>query len=1349
MNMKMIALLLSELSVCFAAASEEPPMTLKPALNQPSQPVRPGGRPYEMEGRKEDRVPLFGFEDLSGWTVQCFGGADGELVRTREQQLWGEYVGKLTYTGTTDGGRLVLRPPEPIPIQNPFDCVSMWIYGNLWEWAPEPGTPQIDLFVLLRDGQGREDVVSLTRMRWKEWWLVHRKLAETRQGWYFSGIEVRGITNSEPRSIYLDSIYFYKEQLKPLRFKPRPRRNLQLPEGQSPGLNTGPGVLPFPTREETILPSNLEQDFATWTANPSPDRYEFGYSGRDCQIKYVYHPKTGDLGEIKAYLNGRKVCVPMAKGGIELADGTLAKGKLVSSSLSHNVLTATFDLNGILATYRFRIWQKSLVIDFECRGGQAGGVALGEIADLANPRLVRIPYITLGGGRDPRVVCWDGPDGAIFASVWVDWYRSNGSVLWSEEWVRDTSAKINGGVRYVPKTDGKRNDLFERVFLTISPIFEETLPTIPNPKTPYGDLAGERLWQESWGPDDYTKQHERSRKLRSYGIEKLTQCNHENTWRDGGESFTLRTKAAPGKGGDKALKEYIAKQKSLGWLAGLYTNYCDFAPVNEYWSEDNVQRTPDGQLRPAWPRCYALKPSRAVEYEEKLAPIIKKKFGSNAAYTDVQTAASPWGYTDFDARVPGAGTFAATFYAYGELLLNDQKVYGPTWSEGTFQWLYAGLATGNYGLCYGSADLSKEPLNVVFDLLKIHPLELDIGMPWTSSFFREPGWDKPERLEQSIDHFIAATIAYGHIGWLVEEGYGIERTCRSYYMLQQLQKRYALQAPVKIEYADAEGRFVSPSRAIATGIINDSRLHVVYENGLEVFVNGSGSTWTVRLPTGAGIDLPTWGWWALHPSTDFEEFSALVNGRRVDYVKSPEYEYLDGRGAPTTFGGLAAKGSIAVRRSPKSVEVIDIYGNDEIGLAGVFPCRCTAFDEEDKPLGNVEVRRTQDGLVWFKTMKAARKYVLTPAFDQLATRELVVRLERSCGVPGEAVSGEVIIPVVASARADEITVGIEGTEDALHPLIGSRQDGTRARFRIAVPNSAGIGSRIWVWARVRWSDGVESIGWGVLTVVAPFEISLEPCDEGRFRLDVRSNLAQEGRPEIKFALGDASSGLTVALDDQNPCNLIFGVSGEARSVADTLIIRASLGEFSAVKEFRVSSEVIYPTVWDLSDPGGFSFGYALRGGDEVGPNSASGATFNVENLPCGGVTKLGIFAHPPWIGGVGYSWGKTRFIQLPDTECELRTSIGIRDGGDLSDGVLFKICLIDEAAKEQELFSELWAKRQWKEASIDLSAFKGRRVALKFITDVGPNDNSNSDWAAWGEPRILVKSPTVRFHISD
>jgi len=946
-------------------------MTVKDAVNTP--PATVGARPYEMEGRREDRVPLIDFEDLSGWKVYCSNGADAGFIRSREQQMWGEYVGKLTYTGKTDEGTVILRPPAPVQIPESFDSINMWVYGNLWEWAPDPGTPFVNIAILIAGANGEEEAVPLVRVRWKEWFLAHTKTT-ARDSAKFTGIRITGINNSEPRTIFLDSLYFYKEKLKPLHFQPRPARNLTPFPGQDQGLNgTGEGKLPFPTREETILPTNFSVKFINKTLKAGKRRWEFIYEGKDCSMKYVYEPTDAGLDGISAYINDKLVSKPMSDGGIRFGD-QIAAGKIKKATLKGRTLNLTFDLgSGQQAEYALRIWQKSLVIDFICRGGNATGLSLGEVRQVENPKLVLIPFLTFGGSN-PRVLCSGKPEKPVFTSVWVDWYRSNGSELWSDPHAEGDWARINGGVRYNAKADGKRNDLYERVFLTVSPTFEETLPTIANPKSPRGKIAGERLWQESWGPENYAKEQERSKMLRSYGIDMLTKCNHEITWRDGGESFTLRTKAAPGKGGDKALKEFVAEQKALGWRSGLYTNYTDFAPVNEHWNEDYVQLTPEGHWRDAWPRNYALKPSRAVELDAKLAKQVQMKFGSNAAYTDVQTAVAPWNYCDYDARVPGAGTFAATFYAYGELLLNDQKVYGPVWSEGTYHWLYAGLATGNYGLAYTNVDLSKEPLNVAFDLMKIHPLECDIGMPWTAGFLKEAGWDKPERIDESIDHFMAATIAYGHIGWLVEEQHGIERTCRSYYMLQQLQKRYAMAQPASIRYFDRNNNELTASQAIASGVITDSRLRIRYRNGLEIHINGSNEPWEIIYSD----VLPPWGWFASDSTGDLYEFSGLVDGHRVDYVRSPDYAYIDGRGIRTTYEGLSAKGAFVIRDYEYELDIIDIYGNDEIGfeLEPNSLESCTAYDAEGKLLGKVETRYDADGFVYFKTMKGARRYVV-------------------------------------------------------------------------------------------------------------------------------------------------------------------------------------------------------------------------------------------------------------------------------------------------------------------------------------------------------------------------------------
>ncbi|MCC7340379.1 MAG: hypothetical protein IT170_04775 [Bryobacterales bacterium] len=545
------------------------------------------------------------------------------------------------------------------------------------------------------------------------------------------------------------------------------------------------------------------------------------------------------------------------------------------------------------------------------------------------------------------------------------------------------SAEINGGMRYIPKTDGERNDLVERIFVTASPAYEEVLPTIANPPSLRQQEGKDVIWTVTM-PSSFESDHKVSRRILSFGLDKIMQHSHEVTWRDEGDSNTLKLHASPQKGGAAALHRSITAQNDLGWLQGVYSNYTDFCTVNSNWNPDHVQRMPDGEWRRAWPRNYALKPSKAVEFDEYYAKRIKSKYGVKMSYTDVQTAVAPWQFCDFDARVPGAATMTATFYAYGQLLLNDQRVYGPTQSEATYQWMYAGLESGSYGWTYTDTNLLTAPLDPVFHLTKIHPLQCDYGMGLTSHYLSQldETWATSPRKRDYIDLFLATTIGYGNMGWLVREwglndAFGIEAMTRSYYMMQQLQQQYAFVPPKTIEYAGPDGNLMPPSQAHASGAVMDSRLHVEYENGTHVYVNRSSrGPWTVKDGAGNEVQLPVSGWLSYNKSASFYEYSGLVQGRRVDYVKSPSYEFLDGRGQWTEHGSLGATGSVVRRtRGGDAVELIDLYGNDRIAFKADGPGLLLARDPEGKHLGEVPLKSSKNGWYEFSPLPNGRTYV--------------------------------------------------------------------------------------------------------------------------------------------------------------------------------------------------------------------------------------------------------------------------------------------------------------------------------------------------------------------------------------
>jgi hypothetical protein len=271
---------------------------------------------------------------------------------------------------------------------------------------------------------------------------------------------------------------------------------------------------------------------------------------------------------------------------------------------------------------------------------------------------------------------------------------------------------------------------------------------------------------------------------------------------------------------------------------------------------------------------------------------------------------------------------------------------------------------------------------------KMHPLECNYGMGSTEYYLArlDEKWAESPKLREYLDLSLATTIAYGNMGWLgtvfsQSDTFNPEALGRSYYMMQQLQQQYAFVRPKRIEYADAGGVLLTPSQAHASGAIAASRLHVEYENGTHVYVNrGKEGVWTVKNHQGAAVDLPVSGWLAYNAASGFEEVSANASGRRIDYVKAPEYEYLDGRGQWTERGGLGATRSVARReRGGGVIELIDIYGNDRIAFAAEADGRLASYDPEGKPLGKVPLKSSRAGQYEFKPVPNGRMYLFAVA----------------------------------------------------------------------------------------------------------------------------------------------------------------------------------------------------------------------------------------------------------------------------------------------------------------------------------------------------------------------------------
>ena len=1284
------------------------------------QPV--GERPYEMvnAGRDNDiREAFLDFENLDGWVVETTA-SEAEFRKSRRQQLWGDYVGHLKYRGTESDkvtSRIVIKPPKPMPIPQPFDSFTFWVYGNNWEWE-RVVIPRVQLILLCESANGETIRVPLDRVRWKEWFLVHHKfqpetLAQLGSGAKFVGIEVNGGTNAEFAELFFDNLAFYLEELKPLTFAPRPKRPLSYPEGQTTGTNTGPGVLPFPTREETILPGEMSAKvIKTSPRIESENAFVFGIPG------LTHYYCNGNPFAASAECGGDHNI--LAGGGLDFG---VPESEVTTEVLSteivpegdeqvlHAMLRYTFADKECLAKYTIRQWNNSLVVDVEAKGGLVRGVKLGKLYSMSSPEkpvAITVPYLTGYGANRPRVTMIPGNKdegrGPIFHLATIDHTRSNGSEFYFSE--------KNSGVRYLPKTDGTYNDCYERIFVTMSPKFADVLPNVPNPVSQWRDVTGSYVWR-ALGATDREQNYAFWKKLHRYGLRKVIINDHESGWRDGGESFTFRTYTAPKKGGDASQLEYAKKLYELGFYYGPYNNYTDYAPVNAYWNEDWVTRLSNGQWRSAWARCYNPKPQIAVEAEREIAEIVQQKFGFNTAYCDVHTAVTPWQYVDYDHRVPGAGTLAATFFAYGEIMLHQKQTWrGPVYSEGNNHWYYCGLTDGNYGQDQAYFVLNPDwPWLVDFDLLKLHPLGNHFGMGDLSMFYGQGAVPANRgEYDAKLDRFIAATIAFGHSGFL--DTRDIPASMRSYFLTQGFGERVGTQNVKSIRYIDENDKELTTELALESGAYKLNRIRVEYEDGLVAIVNGNPNLPLKKLPPNSFA--------AVDPSRKTIIGSSLIYGTRFDYAETPDTIYGDGRGQLRRFGKLICDGPliilknktgpweiIPVREGPNPCKTIAFELPKNFGVGSVVgPVK--ALNQEGNEIGEAECRQARNMLHIFpKDGEFSYLFDPTPkgtiqiigwGFDDL-----------HYVVPG-MLWGD---PQLTKAA----TPGTKAADAGIKTLVGFQ-----------VPDDAEPGTIFWRSDKGNWYD----------FIVLPL------CDLGatfdhdtrQLTVDIRGNFPYNADYLITLkGMGDLQQ--TVSLLPDQPADVVFVIDEiqepGTRDIAIVANVKDDQNDLTLAKPYRLVTEKrIREDRWSPE----FEVGSAIRGGEhQPASETSNGSYARPERVTSGGDARDGWAAHPPYIGGVGYVSMFSEPLAVRANQ-QFRAAVGIRDGGDQSDGIAYKVIVVEENNTQTEAASVLHKDRQWAEISADLSPWAGKKVRLLLITDVGPNDNSSADWACWADLRL-------------
>jgi hypothetical protein len=430
---------------------------------------------------------------------------------------------------------------------------------------------------------------------------------------------------------------------------------------------------------------------------------------------------------------------------------------------------------------------------------------------------------------------------------------------------------------------------------------------------------------------------------------------------------------------------------------------------------------------------------------------------------------------------------------------------------------------------------------------------------------------------------------------------------------------------------------------------------------------------------GHRVDLPPNGYAGWMPDGSIEVISADPEGHRCDYAATPAYLYVDGRGRFMRFGKAASNGIGICRELGEGKHEVILHEGAEAGFA-IGGASAVALAEDRSELGPAEVRVAR-GLTYVVPVEGALSYMLT-AGD---AAETALTAERDTVVAGE-------------------TVTVRGRE----------------AHEAQIPSDAEPGNRIWLTFEGGWID---------FTVVPLADVEARLADN-TVSLELASNLAEPVDAAITLAGAQERAKLVPA----EPVEVRFDLGEPERESADVLQFEISVGEYEQVVERAVITRRGYEPLASLPDR--YETGMRLRSEEETADVGDTRAYVGPGRSVCRDETKEGLQMHPPYMGGVGYSFALYDPVRVPEEPSAFRAWVGKKDGSDPGDGILYKAGIVDAEGKETIGGETTVTEHEWLPIEADLTPWAGQEVQIKLISDVGVEDNSSGDWACWADMRI-------------
>ena len=127
--------------------------------------------------------------------------------------------------------------------------------------------------------------------------------------------------------------------------------------------------------------------------------------------------------------------------------------------------------------------------------------------------------------------------------------------------------------------------------------------------------------------------------------------------------------------------------------------------------------------------------------------------------------------------------------------------------------------------------------------------------------------------------------------------------------------------------------------------------------------------------------MPPSGWVVSTTNAELFSYSALNGTNRADYLRSPAYTYLDGRGHRFETPEAVADGGLVIRPlGPNQLVLVHVSGHDEFTVRRPYQVSgalstCEAFDVEGQEIASPECHDNGDE-TRIKPLEKALRYVL-------------------------------------------------------------------------------------------------------------------------------------------------------------------------------------------------------------------------------------------------------------------------------------------------------------------------------------------------------------------------------------